>query len=57
MREGEKLCFDMEAGAPNWPEYEHEGTFTTNFLDWEWLNQEANYMPFVRDCENMGLGG
>ena len=57
MREGERLCFDLENAAPNWGEYVSDGTFTLDFFNWEWLNQEGNYMPFVREEENMGLGG
>ena len=57
MREGERLCFDLENSAPNWGEYVADGTFSLDFFNWEWLNQQDNYMPYVRDEENTGLGG
>ena len=57
MREGERLCIDLENAAPIWAEYECEGTWTNNFFNWAWANEEANHMPFVREAENMGLGG
>ena len=38
MREGERLCFDLENSAPNWGEYVADGTFSLDFFNWEWLN-------------------
>ena len=35
-----------------------EGTFDPLlFFNWDYMNQEANYMPYVRENENHGIGG
>ena len=57
MREGDKLCLDVDRTTPNWSEFYSDNTFVEGFFDYDWLNQEANYMPFVRDNENHGIGG
>ena len=58
MRQGETLCFDTETTTPDWASYNKEGTFVAEqFFNWEFLNQEANYMPYVREDENHGIGG
>ena len=58
MRQGERLCFDLETATPNWHDYTKEGTFVPQqFFNYEFFNQEANYMPYVREDENHGIGG
>ena len=58
MRQGEKLCFDIDASRPDFPAMNQEGTWNAeNFFKFAWLKEEANYMPFVRESENHGIGG
>ena len=58
MRNGENLCYDLESTTPDFASYKVDGTFDPDtFFDWEKMNQEANYMPFVRENENHGIGG
>ena len=58
MRQGETLCFDTETTTPDWAAYNSEGTFVAEqFFNWEFFNQEANHMPYVREDENHGIGG
>ena len=52
------MCIDMDSARPDFVSYNKEGTFDADkFLDWAWLNEEANYMPYVREDENHGVGG
>ena len=58
MRQGENLCFDVETTTPDWVTFNCDGTFQAEqFFDWQWMNTEANYMPYVRENENHGIGG
>merc|ERR1712045_786296 len=57
MRQAETLCFDTETTTPDWAAYNNEGTFVAEqFFNWEFFNQEANHMPYVREDENHGIG-
>ena len=43
---------------PNFAAYTTEGTFDANlFFNWEEMAKETNYMPYVRESENHGIGG
>ena len=58
MRQGENLCFDCDTTTPDWASYAADGTFVPDqFFNYEFMNQERNYMPFVREEENHGIGG
>ena len=58
MRQGEKLCFDCGTGTPDWRAYTVDGTFfPDHFFNFEFFSEEANYMPYVRENENHGIGG
>ena len=57
MRNGERMCIDIDKSAPNWEAYVSEGTFDLRFFNWAWLNEDTNYLPFVRENENHGIGG
>ena len=57
MRSGKSFCIDIDKSTPDFAEYQHDGTFTQNFFDWEWLNTEANYIQYVRENENHSIGG
>ena len=57
MREGERLCIDIDKSAPNWEAMVSDGTFSLQFFNWEWMNQDANYLQYVRESENYGIGG
>ena len=58
MRNGENLCLDLEKTTPDFAAYAGAGIFDPDiFFDWERMNQEANYMTFVREDENHGIGG
>ena len=56
MRQGSNLCYDIEKTIPDWSAYASEGTFVPEqFFNWEYMNQEANYMAYVRENENHGF--
>ena len=58
MRSGDKLCWDLDSTTPKWSDYAVEGTFNPeHFFNWEFMKVEANYMPYVREDENHGIGG
>ena len=58
MRQGDKLCLDIEASRPDFPAMNQEGTFIAeNFFNFEHMKVETNYMPYVRENENHGVGG
>ena len=58
MRNGDNLCLDAESTTPDFGSYAVEGTFNPDiFFDHERMNEEANFMTFVRDDENHGIGG
>ena len=57
MRNGENLCLDIDKSRPDWAAMNIEGTFESNMFNFAWLNEEANYMKFVREDENHGPGG
>ena len=59
MREGDKLCFDIESTKPDFGGNLHvDGTFDANvFFDYQAMTQDANFMPYVREDENHGIGG
>ena len=59
MREGDKLCFDIEQTKPDFGNsLRVDGTFDPDvFFDYQAMTQEANYMPYVREDENHGIGG
>ena len=58
MRQGEKLCLDCGTATPDWRAYTVDGTFfPDHFFNFEFFSQEANYMPYVRENENHGIGG
>ena len=48
----------METTTPDFASFNSEGTFNAElFFNYEWLNQMDNYMPYVRENENHGIGG
>ena len=52
MTRGWNLCFDCETSVPEWASYEEAGTFSPeHFFDWEFMNNQANYLPYVREEE------
>ena len=57
MRQGAKLCIDLENAKPTWNAFESEGTYSNQFWDWEWMSQETNYLPLVREDERYGIDG
>ena len=58
MRQGETLCYDIDRTTPNFKELDIEGTFDADlFFDYDKMTQEANFMPYVREHENCGIGG
>ena len=58
MRNGETLRYDIESLSPDFAAYTVEGTFVAEkFFDWNFMNERDNYMPYVREEENHGIGG
>ena len=58
MRQGENLCYDIGSTTPDWASFNTEGTFNAElFFNWDYMTVEDNYMPWVRDIENHGIGG
>ena len=58
MRNGENLCIDTDQSKPNFANYNSDGTFNADmFFNWAELNKEENYMTYVRESENHGIGG
>ena len=58
MRSGENCCLDVDRLSPDFAAATKEGTFDADkFFDWAWLNQRDNYIQYVRDEENHGVGG
>ena len=58
MRQGDKLCLDIDASRPNFAEMNKEGTFNAEqFFNFEYMKNSENYMPYVRHEENHGVGG
>ena len=58
MRNGDRLCYDIDSTTPDWANYIVEGTFVPDhFFNYEHMTVEANYMPYVRENENHGIGG
>ena len=58
MRQGENLCFDLDTTTPNFADFDVDGTFKADvFFNWEEMNKEAEYMKYVREDENHGIGG
>ena len=44
--------------TPDWESFDSEGTCNIGlFFDWHEMNKEENYLPFVRENENHGIGG
>ena len=58
MRNGERLCLDIDKTKPEWASYNSENTFDADiFFNHEALSQEEVYMKYVREDENHGIGG
>ena len=58
MRNGDRLCLDVGKLVPRWSEYNSEGTFdAAKFFNYAAFEQESEYMQFVREDENHGIGG
>ena len=58
MRSGDNMCLDIDQAKTNFSAANQEGTWVANqFFDWNWLEQEENYMKYVREDENHGIGG
>ena len=58
MRNGDNLCLDMDTCTPDFGAMTTDGTFNGElFFNWQYMNERDNYMPFVRDDENHGIGG
>ena len=58
MRQGENLCLDIGAMQPDFAAFDSMGVFNAEtFFDWQVMNKEENYMQYVRENENHGIGG
>ena len=58
MRNGETLCIDTDRTKPDFANYNLDGTFNAEmFFNWAELNKEENFMTYVRESENHGIGG
>ena len=58
MRQGDKLCLDIDSSRPNFADMTTEGTFNAEqFFNFEHMKHSENYMPYVRPEENHGVGG
>ena len=58
MRTGDNMCLDMDVGEPDFCAYNKEGTFEAEkFFDHAWMTERDNYIHFVREDENHGIGG
>ena len=58
MRQGERLCLDIDKSVPDWAAYNKEGTFDADmFFNMDEFKKEDNYMKYVRENENHGIGG
>lgn len=58
MRQGERLCFDIDSSIADWSTYNSEGTFdAAEFFNYTAFKKEATYMKYVREHENHGIGG
>ena len=58
MREGDTLCLNIDKTSPDFADYHVEGTFNPElFFKYEYMDVYENYMPFVRESENHGIGG
>ena len=58
MRNGDRLCIDIQKVVPQWSTYNSDGTFDhEKFFNYATFAQEAEYMRFVREDENHGIGG
>ena len=58
MRNGDKLCLDIDKSIADWASYNKEGTFNSDlFFDWQAFKDYDTYMKYVRDDENYGIGG
>ena len=58
IRKGDTLCLDCDKTKPNWTEFALDGTFSPEqFFDRAFMNTQENYMRYVREEENHGIGG
>ena len=58
QRNGENLCYDCESTTPDFAAYKVDGTFDADiFFDHERMNVRDNFMQYVREGENHGIGG
>ena len=59
MRQGQKLCYDIDKTKPDFGgNLRLEGTFDPDlFFNYEYMTVEDNYLPFIRDSENHGMQG
>ena len=58
MLNGTSLCLDIDRVKANFNGMNQEGTFVgSQVFDWGWMATEANYMTYVRENENHGVGG
>ena len=58
MRGGDTLCLDVDQTKPNFREISREGIFIADdFFNFAWLAERENYLQYVREEENHGIGG
>ena len=58
MRNGDRLCIDVESCKPAWGTYDSAGTFDSNlFFNWAAFAEASAHEPYVREDENHGIGG
>ena len=59
MRNGDRLCLDIDKTKPEFNgNLNLEGTFHgEQFFNYQHMTEEANFMPYVREDENHGIGG
>lgn len=59
MRNGDRLCLDIDKTKPEFNgNLNLEGTFHgEQFFNYQHMTVEANFMPYVREDENHGIGG
>ena len=57
MRQGDSMYINVERANPDWAAMEADGVFSQQFWNWEWMSQDANYLPYVKEDENHSVGG
>ena len=58
MRSGDSLYINVERASPEWSSMDQAGTWdTATFFNYAAMLEDANYLPFVKEDENHGVGG